>query len=378
MTHTEPAQGRAALVHFNHSLIDGLVGWRLKAESKWIPNYGDMLVCAALLRQIKSKVHSRVNFGEVSVGKVDYAIVRGSTYLHREFDYGAAIRTIESLDCPVATVGLGAQNPDQDVKFLDNVPLARRFIEVLTEKSKSISVRGAFTAAVVERLGGKSLRITGCPSLFYGGRNIRVSVPDSLAHPSRRLGLSIHSGLSKNIFCRDPDRTLTLHTEAIRYCLEHAAVTDIFEQGSPLEAKIGRIDLPLPERLGAATGFIQRIRGGGKISEEELLPLFRTIFATEEWLSKARDLDAMIGFRFHGNMVALNQGRPCFYFVYDSRIEEFCHLYRLPFNSVEDGLGSPIARMLEHDWTATNEAISTCRSELVSFWLENGIPTSLA
>src|SRR5690606_24529562 len=91
----------------------------------------------------------------------------------------------------------------------------------------------------------------------------------------------------------------------------------------------------------------------------------------EEWLSRAAELDAIIGFRFHGNMVALLQGKPCFYFVYDSRITEFCDLYKLPYQDVRDDWKDPVKAMVEHDWDEANAAINKCYVELKKFYDEN-------
>lgn len=199
-----------ALVHFNHDATDHLTGWSDMRTSAWKPNYGDMLVCSAIVRQLKLHGTQRLGFGETLSQQVDRAMVRGSTYLHADFDFDAANRTLDSIDAPVAIVGLGAQNPTQDVRFLDGHQGARDFIARLSEKGRSISVRGAFTAAVVERLGGKNIRITGCPSLFYRLHCPTISPSPMLERPERSVGLSLHTGLAQNIFCYDPARARTL------------------------------------------------------------------------------------------------------------------------------------------------------------------------
>lgn len=102
-----------------------------------------------------------------------------------------------------------------------------------------------------------------------------------------------------------------------------------------------------------------------------------TVRSVHDWLNRAAELDAMIGLRFHGNMIALTQGVPCFYYVYDSRITEFCHLYRLPFLEVEQPWVNPVTAMLEHDWDDTNRAIQRCYDELVAFYEENGVQHTL-
>ena len=102
-----------------------------------------------------------------------------------------------------------------------------------------------------------------------------------------------------------------------------------------------------------------------------------SVKSLEEWLAKARDVDAIFGFRFHGNMACLLQGRPCFYYLYDSRLAEFCELYRLPGQNVREPFQDPVKRMLDHDWSATNELIARCFEETRAFYRENGLSTVL-
>jgi hypothetical protein len=364
-----------ALVHFNHTESGRLTSWPDMRTSKWKPNYGDMLVCIAILHQLKVDATVRVGFGGILARPVDRAIIRGSTYLHNHFDFEAANKTLDSIDAPLAIVGLGAQNPTKDVTYLDSNTGAREFIARLNEKSASISVRGDFTASVVERLGGKNIRVTGCPSLFYTLRAPAVRVPEMLAMPERSIGVSIHSGLTANIFCHAPNEARAMHGKVIAWALENAANLSVFEQGVMREYDVADHDLPFAERRAAAVEVIERMKATGLFSPERLMAHMVSVKSIEEWLAKARDLDAIVGFRFHGNMVALLQGKPCYYYVYDSRLTEFCQLYGLPHQDVTDDWRDPAQAMIEHDWAAANARIAACFDEIKSFYAENGFET---
>jgi hypothetical protein len=362
-----------ALINFNHSVNDGLISWPSMRTNRWKPNYGDMLVCASILRQMEQARQVKLAFGNELKEKVDFCIMRGSTYLHNNFDFSAAIRTIDSIDKNIVVVGLGAQNPIQDVTFLDKNPLAHEFICKLSEKSCSISVRGTFTADVVHRLGGKNIRITGCPSLFYNENPPKIRLPEMLKYRERRLGISIHSGLSKTIYCDDPESVKYMHGQLIRFAIQNASNVQIFEQGSTLEFLISDRDADFEERRDAALIFLDRVGMKDELSPEKLISLFASIINLPEWLSKAYDMDAMIGFRFHGNMVGMCMGIPCFYYTYDSRIKEFCDLYHLPHQSAKMPFLDPVNIMLNHDWDETNKAIASCSEEMTHFWSENHI-----
>lgn len=367
--------GVTALVHFNHSTDGDLTTWPDMRSSAWKPNYGDMLVCIAILRQLALGRTLRVGFGFKPKGVAKRAIIRGSTYLHGRFDFDAANLTLDSLDMPLAIVGLGAQNPEADVTFLDGNDGARGFIARLNEKSASISVRGEFTAAVVERLGGRNIRVTGCPSLFYRLRSPEVVVPETLLRQERAIGVSIHTGLSANIFCRDPVAARRSHGEAILWGMRNALMLSLFEQGVPLEYDAADRDLPLAERREAAEKILARISLTDQVTPERFMAHLVSVKSIEEWLAKARDLDAVIGYRFHGNMVALLQGRPCHYLTYDSRLEEFCKLYLLPWRDVREEWADPVKIIADHDWIAANSRFSFLFAELRSFYRENGFET---
>ncbi|MDE1193072.1 MAG: polysaccharide pyruvyl transferase family protein [Arachidicoccus sp.] len=367
---------KLGLVHFNHEDRNNLTVWQDIRKSSWKPNYGDMLVCASVIRQVEGASQgARIGFGGVLQTQVDRAIVRGSTYLHEAFDFEAANKTLDSINAPLAIVGLGAQSPVMDPTFLDDNEGAKGFIARLNEKSASISVRGAFTAEVVERLGGKNIRITGCPSLFYAMACPVVQVPELLKMPQRSMGISIHSGLMKNIFCHAPLEAREKHGKVIAWAIENAANVSIFEQGVLLEYDVADHTLSFEERRKAAVQVIERIGAQELFAPEDLMARMVSVKSIEEWLAKVRDVDAIIGFRFHGNMVALLQGKPCYYYTYDSRLKEFCDVYGLPHQDVTGPWVDPVTAMVEYNWDAANKRMAGLFEEMKTFYAENGFVT---
>lgn len=366
------------LVHFNHSIERGQVSWPDLGRTDKRPNYGDMLVCASLLNHLPASTPTkRLNFGKFASEQTDFALIRGSTYLHNNFDYETAIETIKSIDGPLTIIGLGAQSAISDPKFLDNNSEARTFIELLNDRSKSISVRGSFTAEVVSRLGAKNVRITGCPSLFYTNKPPQVYLPELLKTPHRRLGVSLHSGLRKSMYCNDPDNARIKHGEAIRFAIDNSSKASLFEQGVKIEYDIADIRLPFQQRIEAAEVVLEKIGISEYLTPIELLSQMVSVKTIDDWLNKVRDIDAIFGFRFHGNMIGLLQSIPCYYWVYDSRLLEFCELYNLPWQSVSDGWQNPVTKILDHNWDKANKSFLTCYDELKKCYNENGLENSL-
>lgn len=221
-------------------------------------------------------------------------------------------------------------------------------------------------------MGGKNIRITGCPSVFYTLRCPQVEVPVRLASPERRIGISLHTGLRQSIYCANPRDARKAHVATIRYGIDQCGALYLFEQGVMNEFNIADASLPLEERMAAAGEVLERIDPDQQLKPEDLVTHMVSVTSIEEWLARASELDAIAGFRFHGNMVALLQGKPCYYYVYDSRIREFCELYSLPFQDVGEPWVAPAEAILAHDWDQTNTALRKCDAEMRAFFQENG------
>ena len=114
-------------------------------------NSGDMFVYEASLRlldfdslevvplysQLTDRDIDRLN-DEASV-----CFLRGSNYLHNKMEWGNLPEVIDKLKLPVVAFGIGAQAPKYgEVAISDRT---RRFMDVVSDRSTVIGVRGAFT-----------------------------------------------------------------------------------------------------------------------------------------------------------------------------------------------------------------------------------------
>ena len=71
-------------------------------------------------------------------------------------------------------------------------------------------------------------------------------------------------------------------------------------------------------------------------------------FDIDEWAADVgAGIDVMVGFRLHGNVIALHQGIPAIFFTYDSRIRELSSLFAVPAIEVEDYQPINLTRLLE-------------------------------
>ena len=67
---------------------------------------------------------------------------------------------------PCVIIGLGAQAPSYERK-LEIPEGTKRLVKIISERSKTLGVRGYFTASVLEEMGITNITVIGCPSMYW-------------------------------------------------------------------------------------------------------------------------------------------------------------------------------------------------------------------
>ena len=88
--------------------------------------------------------------------------------------------------------------------------------------------------------------------------------------------------------------------------------------------------------------------------------------------------DMVLGYRLHGNLMALANGTPSVYFTYDSRTVEFAETYQIPNFDVFSGK----TFSLEEYWDQSlfdkfNRAYRFMYREMRQFLVENNVDTKM-
>ena len=113
--------------------------------------------------------------------------------------------------------------------------------------------------------------------------------------------------------------------------------------------------------------------------DQRIEELYRTklfysdVVADYETLVRGKDL--VLGYRLHGNLMALANGVPSVYFVYDSRTAEFCETFSIPSYDVY----ADKEFVLEEYWDQArferfNRTYHMRYRDMRDFLDENGIP----
>jgi hypothetical protein len=299
----------------------------------------------------------------------DYAFLRGSNYIHPTMDWENAPRVLSRLKIPVIAFGIGAQAPKKGALELSEA--TKRVLALIADRSASLGVRGTYTADVLWQLGIRNTRIIGCPTVFRrNDPTLRIDLP-----PLERVKSAVFT-LRREVggdYAQDLARYLGLQRDTI---LDLAQRFDlhVMAQGEIEEKKI------LWGTEAQRAEAIAQLRHEGWLKGEgdpmeamyDGRLFYSDVVAEIERFVSARDL--VLGYRLHGNLMALANKVPSVYFTYDSRTVEFAETFGIPSFDV---FGSKTFR-LEDYWDQAlferfNRAYYQRYRDMRLFLDENGV-----
>ena len=179
-----PAVGASANPAQRHSRVPAVIGiqpWSWRGDD----NTGNMIHAAAARRMI-SRYAEYIKPGEWTDADIErlrseyshivYVTanllrlgVRGDHPSIRELVASqiSLAKNIERAGLPVVVFGLGSQAGLNGPYEFTAAPETIRLLKVLSDHSRKIAVRGAFTAEACIRLGIKNVEVVGCQSMFW-------------------------------------------------------------------------------------------------------------------------------------------------------------------------------------------------------------------
>src|SRR5690606_19175695 len=264
-----------------------------------------------------------------SVEAYDYIAISAANWVNPGVNLGGLADFIESTDLPCLVVGLGAQASfgGKDPKLTEGT---KRFLSVVSERSKSISVRGEYTQDVLNRMGIKNTRVTGCPSLLgLSGRTVPKVDMSKLEglEPSNTILQSTRHGFSDSVFNDDPIHVFNM--SIYRYA---------FQNQHPLLLQSEKPDIYLSmkrnnnaEIYKKNMQFLERVYESPQRQIEEYLGKSGLIFwDVEKWIRGISEYNMLIGTRIHGVISGILSGLPSVLLIHDERTKEMAEFFGLP------------------------------------------------
>jgi hypothetical protein len=305
----------------------------------------------------------------------DYVFLRGSNYIHQDMNWENATEVLKRLKIPVVAWGIGAQAPVKGKLELSEQ--SKLMLRLMADSTTSIGVRGAYSAQVLWDLGIKNVRIVGCPTAFRRN-NPNLEIKLRPLEQIKTAGVTLRREVS-GTYARDIEQYLTFHRDMVK---DLAARFDVvlMAQGEVEEKKIVFGTAEQREEGIAELKANEWVRKWYLDEEMEKLHRERLFYSdiVADYEALVQQKDMVLGYRLHGNLMALANGTPSVYFTYDSRTVEFAETYQIPNFDVFSGKKFS----LEEYWDQSlfdkfNRAYRFMYREMRQFLVENNVDTKM-
>lgn len=368
---------------YNHDNVRWYRHADLQSHINHYHNIGDAFVFDSSLKLLNFETLEELPITSIDSAQIDrfnaefdYVFLRGSNYVHAGMNWSRTAEVLRRLKLPVLAFGIGAQAPVSGKLELSDD--SKTVLKLIADSTASVGVRGTYSAEVMHELGIRNARIIGCPTAFRNNRPdlaIRLPALDAI----KQVGVTLRREVSKH-YAKDIKRYLTFHRDLVKAMADRFAVT-LMSQGEVEEKKLA---LGTPEQKQEGMAALRE--NGWAMSwylDEQMEGLYRDrMFYSDvvaEYEQLVRKLDLVLGYRLHGNLMALANGTPSIYFTYDSRTVEFAETFQIP--SV-DVFGDKPFRLEEY-WNQAlfdrfNAAYARTYGAMSAFLSENKVDHKMA
>ena len=297
-------------------------------------NTGNQIIAYGLLKTLKcEEVSTDYSLDPILMSnRFDMIVIAAANFLFPGFDFSGMANLIEKTTLPCMMVGVGAQSNNYS-SHIELTEGTRRLMKVVAERSKLIGVRGPFTAEVLAHLGITNVQTTGCPSYYMGGKP-GLQIRRAPWHPNARLAVNSSRDVIRHAFDRNDMINVTRRIGQI--AIETGA--DFIAQTEVDEIAVAERAQEQAEAITRVQAFYRGVATDGAIANWAERHC-RVFWEVEEWERATRYYDFVLGTRFHGSMIALQQGVPACVICHDTRTTEMCQFLGMPSIALRDAVG---------------------------------------
>jgi hypothetical protein len=342
-------------------------------------NIGDLYVYDSSLRILQHDTVESLDINTVSDERIehynanfDYCFLRGSNYINPNAQWAKANEVLERLKIPVVAFGIGVQiKTDNDLALN---PETTRLLQQIAAKSTTVAVRGELSVKVLNSIGIKNVRVIGCPTVFRH-RHDKLSIVKPAFADLKRVGFTLRRNTpNSTVFQR-----YLLHYLHKRFDLSIICAGEL-EEKTIFYANKGRIADADARIAQCAATLVEK--GWLYDKADPLLDVYRKdLFFAEsvaEYDREVESLDAVLGYRLHGNLLSLANETPALYLTYDTRTREFVDTFKIPHFDVLKGEKFSFQAFYEAaDFAPFEKAYRRQFGELRRFLDENNMPHQL-
>lgn len=219
---------------------------------------------------------------------------------------------LEKISIPVVPMSLCANSFNGfDLGLAKKIgPGKKRFLKILSEKSKSIGVRGFYSAEILKALGINNVKVVGCPSYFENGPSRVLQKVEW--DPAKVVTTATY--FNRNL----PNTSHILQDELYFINL-------LFMDGNALPEKANITSMPynIDEIPTSLQLLLKAMRGQ--------LEFFSDLHQWRHFY-QSNNHCLTLGTRLHSGIFSINSGVPAIVTNPDSRARETCEYLKIPYD----------------------------------------------
>jgi hypothetical protein len=263
----------------------------------------------------------KVNVEEVRP-RISHFVIPAANFLNPAWDLQELCDLVTNIDRECLVFGLGAQSSTETT--VPNLrPGTIAFLRAISERSKTLFVRGEYTAEVCAHYGVTNVTAVGCPSFMISsnpelGRDVRKKIGSQISGLYSAGGTF---GAATNDVERDIFRYIHDSQQGMYVIQDPAAVIDLISGHKIVD--------PSDRHLNEALTVLGGTMGTGWAAQA-LQQYGRYFLSISNWMSEAVTCDYAISTRIHGAILPLMAGIPSVVIGHDARVRELANMLRLP------------------------------------------------
>jgi hypothetical protein len=324
-------------------------------------NFGNLLFAEGLYRSLEGAKAGSYSFHPREVDDCDVIVVAAANWANKTSDFTRLADRLVAAGLPVVLVGLGAQGAtSRDIPQIKEGTL--RLIRLAAESSSMISVRGGYSARVLEYYGFRNVLATGCPSMLANG----PTPPVLSASPAGASADEIAIQSTRSLFRKCNPVQVPFYHRAFREKMDiifQAELADMLvldDEELNDEAKS-----VLSETYGAPFEDVRAyIKDHGK-----------AFLRLDDWIGYLKTKRFCVGTRLHGSIAAILAGIPSLLIAHDARTVETARAMRIPVVSAAVASRTEDLTSLyrQEDANALTESYDQYYFNFQSFFRMNGL-----
>lgn len=324
--------------HFLPQCIKPLAGEKADVvmKAQRISNTGNYLIGEGALHALRENQVTYVepwkipgllkdpNFVSYINEEFDYVAISTANMIRSDYKPAIELSLLKAIDLPVFLIGVGIQRRGD---LEQNIPAETlEFISEIAKRDHTVFTRGAESESFLRSQGLRNVIATGCPSLYLAPSNIKESLRNlkNLDLESCQ-NISLNGYLGKDLsVIADVNRLATNRNERFHYVCQD----EFLHYGLEIDPSGTCFDAIKHELVGKL-----EYQGKDFLKRPMSIHIFHS---TSNWRTWSNAMDISLGYRFHGNLIAMQTSTPAVIISVDDRMREMLKVSGLPHIEMQE------------------------------------------